>query len=1195
MHENHLSNKFCSECGQKLMSSSVKLPSQSIFDKKVDIVKRYLPGGITDRKLFQRTNIEGERKQVTVMFCDMVKFTPMVHKIGPEKAYIKMDQVYEILIRCVSNYEGTVNEMTGDGIMALFGAPIALEDAPQKALCSALAIHSEIAKFNSNDMDEIPIKMRIGIHTGPVIVGRLGNHLRLDFKAVGDTVNLAARLEELAETGTTYVSKDIYKLTNNLFGFESLGKKVVKGKKKKISLYKLLSMKKGVYRPRPGSERMIYSKMVGRDKELNTLKTQIMKTINGKGSIVSIIGEPGIGKSRLVAELKKREEMKRVTLIEGRAISIGRNLSFHPIIDLLKQWAKIREDDSEVTAIAKLEIAIRNVCQEEMLEVLPFIATLMGMKLLGKYRERIDGIEGEALEKLILKNVRELLIKATELTPLVIVTEDLQWADTSSIDLMESLFRLAETHSILFINVFRPGYKETGDRIVKTIKGKPPVYYVEIILEALNEQMSEAIIANVLNASGIHHAVLKQIVGRSGGNPFFIEEVVRSFIDEGAVVLKDGTFEVTEKIHTVAIPYTINEVLMSRIDRLDEKTRDLVKIASVIGRNFFYRILLDVAISIEDIDDRLSYLTEIQLISVRKRIGEIEYIFKHALAQEAVYESILHQKCKELHLKVAESIETIFNNKLYEFYGMLAYHYSKGENEEKTENYLIKAGEEALKASASTEALHYYQQALNLYLKKYDDDADYEKIAMLLKNIALAFFNKGQYVNAVECFDRALKCYGEESPQHFFSVLLKFIYSFSIFIISLYFPYFKFKNAPSEKDKEIIMLCLNKVKALGVMNPRRFFIESIYTAKRMANYDLTKIDNGAAYYAGTSVVISWAGISFRLSRKILEFCKIRVHQDDIKSMLFYKMCELAYNCVASNYEVECWDGHLIDQNLRIGEIYPSVLYCFHHGNKFLETGRYKDVQRMIAKLSEISDVYDNDFSRTVTYELKVKMLMKYRRINEALIEVKSGIDFATKLGMSLFVHEFYSIMARLQILLKDDQGAKESLMQAKEYLSEAKQMPYYHSNFLLSNFLFDIYQIEESNLAGDKREINKRCKNASRSGKKMLKNARKVACDLTEALKLMGIYFWTIDRQKKALMYWNKSIKEGERLGAHLELSRTYFEIGKRLSESKSKYNELQGIKTKEFLKMARSLFEKLSLHRDLYEFDRIFEDRLSQ
>jgi predicted ATPase len=306
-------------------------------------------------------------------------------------------------------------------------------------------------------------------------------------------------MEALAEPGTTFVTEETFRLTKGLFRFQALGKKMVKGKEGPVSVYKVLSGKEDFNRPRLGSERMIYSEMVGRDKELDKLELQVHLAIDGKGSVVNIIGEAGIGKSRLVAELKKREVVQRVSLLEGRAISIGRNLSYYPIIDLLKQWARIRADDGEAAALGKLEAAVRSLFLEEVGEVLPFVATLMGITLWGKYAERVKGLEGEALEKLILKSLRDLLTRAAERTPLVIVVEDLHWADSSSIELMESLFRLGEAQRILFVNLFRPGFPETGDRIVKTIRERLPAYYVEMVLEPLDERMSEALIGNMLS------------------------------------------------------------------------------------------------------------------------------------------------------------------------------------------------------------------------------------------------------------------------------------------------------------------------------------------------------------------------------------------------------------------------------------------------------------------------------------------------------------------------------------------------------------------------------------------------------------------------------------------------------------------------------------------------------------------------
>jgi len=266
----------------------------------------------------------------------------------------------------------------------------------------------------------------------------------------------------------------------------------------------------------------------------------VIKAVNGEGSIVDIVGEAGIGKSRLIAELKKRDVIK-TTLLEGRATSIGRNLSFHPIIDLLRQWAGIMQQDSSTTAAYKIEKAVQGIWREDLHEVLPFLATLMGTKVSGSYAERIRGIEGDALEKMILKSTRDFLTPASEMACLVIVFEDLHWSDTSSIELLERLFRLVKTKRILFINLFRPGYEETGDRIAQAVESLFPECSLTIVLEPLNDKLSESLITKMLK-TGPHHPFIRTVIKRAGGNPFFIEEIVQSFIDQNLIVFRGGRF-----------------------------------------------------------------------------------------------------------------------------------------------------------------------------------------------------------------------------------------------------------------------------------------------------------------------------------------------------------------------------------------------------------------------------------------------------------------------------------------------------------------------------------------------------------------------------------------------------------------------------------------------------------------------------
>jgi class 3 adenylate cyclase/tetratricopeptide (TPR) repeat protein len=1187
-HENPEDARFCMGCGYNLTYPSKAAPQALSYDEKIAKIQRYLPEGLTEKVLSQKDKIEGERKQVTVMFCDMEGFTPLVETLGPEAAYSVMDQVYEILIHQVHDSEGTVNEMTGDGIMALFGAPIALEDAPQRALRAALSIHREIAKFNEQKAETDPIRMRIGIHTGPVVVGTLGNDLRVEFKAVGDTVNLASRMEGLAEPDTTYVTEDTFKLTKGLFRFEQLGEKAVKGKKAAVPVYKLLPSKEDAHRPRLGLERSIYSEMVGRDRELEQLEFQVIKVAQGDGSIVNIIGEAGIGKSRLVAELKKRDVIKKVNLFEGRAISTGRNLSFHPIIDLLKHWARIGEDDSGAAALRKLETAIKRVYPEELHEVLPFVATLMGMRLTGRYAERVKGIEGEALEKLILKNMRDLLIKATELKPQVIVTEDLHWADTSSIELMESLFRLAESQRILFINVFRSGSKETGDRIVETIKERFPDYHIEIMVEALDERMSEALIDNMLNIRGLHHALIDQVVQRSGGNPFFIEEVVRSFIDEGAIIAKDGAFEVTDKIDQMVIPHTVSDVLMARIDRLDEETRNLVKIASVIGRSFFYRILKEMTKSIEDIDGRLSYLQEIQLFRERKRMEEIEYLFKHALAQEAAYESILLQTRKELHLKVADAIEKVFKERLHEFYGMLAYHYSQGEDQDKAEEYMIKAGEEALSSSASREALRYYQEALSLYLKKYGDTADPEKLAMLEKNIALALYNKGEMEESLVYFDRVLERWGIKPPKNKILMVTKLMFDLVGIIFHLYLLSKRSRKVPTQRDKDIFFMSYKKDVTLVVLNPMRLYTEMIASAKRILRFDFKNIEN----WSWTLICIS-AGFSmmgfFRLSNKVLEYAEDFTDKNNLQELFPLEHFRSLHNFYWGKWEgMHDTEEYLIDENLKTGQFFNVSMQLLILGLIKIYQGNFNRAYQIIGKLTKIADNYEYKIARQNQVSCEITLSLCCRKLNDARKSIET-YESLFKAGSDMNTIIFLGIKAELQIRLNDFNGAEKTLNQTKEIFTKQNLVnPATSIYYFISRFHLDVRQLEESIISNNKAGIRKYGNQTSKSSKKLRQNIKKYAPQRALDLRLIARYHWLMGKQNKAVKLWEKAIEEGKRLGARPDLARTYMEIGKRFLEEKSKYKELNGISAEEYLEKARTMFHEMGLQWDLDELEKL-------
>jgi len=374
-------SKFCGQCGQAL-SDTVSTPDVKLPIDPIAKLKSYLPTGLSEKILTQKGRIEGEKRQVTVLFCDLAGYTPLTEKLGSEEAFNLMNRVYEILIHKVNAFEGTVNELTGDGILGLFGTPIALEDAPQRAIRSALAIHWEMARLNEQLLKEgniiPPLRMRVGIHTGQVVVGTLGNDLRVEFKAVGDTVNLASRMEGLAEPGTTYITATTYKLTEGFFRFEGLGKKEIKGKKKGVEVYRVIAPNNMRTRFDVSAEQGL-TPFMGRDRELELLKDVYKRAIDGRGQAVSIVADAGMGKSRLLYEFRKIMTNEKVIFLEGKCLSYSKSKSYHPIIDLLKGQFDILENDGEPETRNKVKQGLK-LLQVDETTTLPYFLELLSVK-----------------------------------------------------------------------------------------------------------------------------------------------------------------------------------------------------------------------------------------------------------------------------------------------------------------------------------------------------------------------------------------------------------------------------------------------------------------------------------------------------------------------------------------------------------------------------------------------------------------------------------------------------------------------------------------------------------------------------------------------------------------------------------------------------------------------------------------------
>jgi class 3 adenylate cyclase/tetratricopeptide (TPR) repeat protein len=1156
-------------------------------------------------------SVESELRQATVLFADISGFTAMSEKMHPEEVTNIMNQCFHMMGECIDRHGGKIDKFIGDCVMVVFGVPDTLEKAPQKAVNAALDIRKGIYNFNKEKSLAIPLDVHIGINSGLVLSGMVGADQKKEFTVMGDTVNLASRLEDASDKGQILVGPITYRATKQDFEYRTLPPISLKGKAEPVPVYEALSLKRDNADFDTGDlnklkiERSISSELVGRKNEMNKLRLMLHKVINGEGSIATITAEAGIGKSRIMAEIVSDPVMKQIILLEGKAISIGQNLSYHPIIDLLKKWAGIRDDDNENESLRKFEKTVRSIHPEEADEIIPFVGNMMRMKLPERYNARLKGIEGEAMEKITFKNIREIFIRISELHPLMIYIEDLHWADASTVELVISLLSLIEKHRILFIAVFRPGYEATGERLIKELNQNFNLFHTGIKLEPLDGSESILMIDNLLNVRGFPRALREQISSRTGGNPFFIEEVIRSFIDQGAVILKNGKFEVTDKIDKVEVPLTINEVIMSRIDRLDKETKDIIKTASVIGRNFFQKIIMAVAQDISDIDNRISYLENIQFIREHRRMDELEYLFKHALAQEAAYNSLLIQKRKEIHLQVAQAIEDIFHERLYEFYGMLAYHYNMGDDADKTEEYLIKAGEEALNASASNEAIYYYKEALKLYQNKYGSMVDPEKIAMMQKNIGIALFNKGHYSECIEYMDRALAFYGESTPKHPVTIALKAFKDFLIFIFGIYFPFFMWRKEPTQYDREILNLTYKKSQVFAVTDPIKFFIQSMYLVRRLANLDLTKLENeiGAGALPASSVIFSWSGVSLPLSRKILDFVKEKIDMSNPRSVLVYKVGMLINDSMSGDRTNEIgYDNDLINSNINFGDFYMVVSFIFWCNAISIGRGDFTKMALIENKLHSLYSEYENVFTKVNKFNICAYFLLKTRKLLEGIKEADEGIQFdGDKNEFSLWYIYLHTLKSRMLLYIGNFDEAVASMRIAEDMKSGAKTATITFGEYLLGQFQLNLYLFEDALKRVDKTSVRHLRNNTISYGRKVLRVSDKFSLIKTETLKFMGVYFWLICKPAISIKWWQKAIEAGEKFDDRLELSRVYFEIGKRLLENpvtpghtpmvkkaSAILKKKTGLTPGECLNKAESMFKEMDLQWDLEQIQRI-------
>jgi class 3 adenylate cyclase/tetratricopeptide (TPR) repeat protein len=1134
------------------------------------------------RRHDQRTS-DAERRRATILFADITGFTAMTERMGAERAYPIVVGCLQRLDEVARKHGGTVEKYLGDCVMALFGVPEAIEDAPRAAVNAAIEMRRSVRAYSEGLGEEARLDVHSGINTGLAIAGDISGPMLREFAVMGKPVSIADALKDLAPAGHVYVGEDVERATREVFRYRALEPRELEGEKLR-GAFELLSEHEKLHRARIGAERKLFSPLVGRERELTALRGALARLRAGGGGVASVIAEAGLGKSRLMAEVAASEEARGLTWLEGRSLSTGRHQSFHPIADLVRSWAGIGDEDDEDRARARLEAAIRGTVPDEADAdgMLPFVATLLGLPPDEATRRRLAGIEAGALEKLILRSVGQLLRAGSRQVPIVVVMDDLHWADLSSVELLEALLPLGADHAVLFVNLFRPGFERTSERLRARATLEHADRHLEIALQPLDASAARSLLHHLFRQGELPHATRQRIEERAQGNPFYIEEVVRSLLDEGAVEFADGRFRATAKIHDALIPATIQEVIMARVDGQPLRRRQVLQTACVIGGTFHRDVLAAILGDEAQLTADLQDLLDAEFLVPSDRLPGEEYAFKHPLIQEVAYEGLLSTRRQELHGKVGEAIERVLPAELPGYTGMLAYHYGKAGAVERAEEFLFRAGAEAARAAAPSEALYFFEEASKLYVELHGDGGDPAKRALLESNVARALYFRGRFVDAIEHFDRALALLGDRVVRGGLRAGARFGWNLALVLARLYGPRWRGVRAATDRDREIFALRYARAEATVTALPTRHLFDSMDGMALLQRLDPASVPRSGMFYAGCAALFAFGGISFDVSRRLGAQAQALVHDADPDEALY----EQAMRFTARVLEGDWADAHEIDpqqleDGLRRGQLWGPTTYLGLLGEKRIHRGEFDAALDCIRWIDEIRDQFRFDLAQTNFDYLRTLLPLERGDWPAAVEAADTYYDQNPEELLHILA---LSAKAKAQTQLGALEAAQETLRHAGELMASSAPVPPFHASaYHRSRLLFDVAQLERAGTGAPPAERRRLRAQARRSARGALRSAGRVAWRRTEVLRLAGQLRALAGDRHGALRLFRRSLEAGRALGARPETARTCEALGRLLRETGGREGTLDAVG---WFAHARETYRALDLAGDLARLD---------
>lgn len=626
---NPAGSRFCNDCGKPLDSAAA-----SVTAPKFGSLQTYTPKHLAEKILTSKSALEGERKQVTVLFADLKGSMELLADRDPEEARKLLDPVLEHMMEAVHRYEGTVNQVMGDGIMALFGAPLAHEDHAVRGCYAALRMQESVKRYAEGvrRAEGVPIQIRVGLNSGEVVVRSIGSDLHMDYTAVGQTTHVAARMEQLATPGSILLSAEGLRLAEGFVQVKTLGPIPVKGLSEPVEVYEVVGG--GSVRTRLQAAAMRgFNRFVGRDAEMEQLRHGLQQASDGHGQVVGIVGEPGVGKSRLFYEFTHSHRTRGWLILESGSASYGKATPYLPVIDLMKSYFQIETRDDARKIREKVSGKLVTLDQS-LMPTLPAILTLLDSSVEdSQWQATLDSAQRR---QRTLDAVKHLLLRESQVQPLCLVFEDLHWIDSETQAFLDGLVESLPTARLLLLVNYRPEYQHGWGS--KT-------YYTQLRIDPLTPESAHELLENLLGADTGLQQLKQLLIQRTDGNPFFLEESVRTLVETKALVGERGSYQLAKELPSIQVPATVQAVLAARIDRLPPEDKRLLQSASVIGENVPFTLLQAVVeMPEEELHSHLSRLQAVEFLYETGLYPEIEYTFKHGLTYQVAYNSLLVER-----------------------------------------------------------------------------------------------------------------------------------------------------------------------------------------------------------------------------------------------------------------------------------------------------------------------------------------------------------------------------------------------------------------------------------------------------------------------------------------------------------------------------------------------------------------------